>query len=232
VRSRAASAARRAGARRHARSRTPGARGRSAVRVLLCSRPSLAGTTGGRKRIGAAVKGLLDLVGNHSTTRLHRMNSNRIETDYKRSRARVTMSSRSPSCTTGPMHLTWQDGNVIYDQDGDATQSAHRQRRGIPDPAARRRCHPGSAARPHPAGANPVRIALLFAALLAASTPLAAQNCGEGGSPAGARFRRAGTRARRAAASQLLWLDGRGRVLIDARRRQRRAPERVRRTAH
>ena len=61
-----------------------------------------------------------------------------------------------------------------------------------------------------------MRKAILFAVLLAASTPLAAQNCGEGialqvlgsGGPE--------LGARRAAASQLLWLDGRGRVLIDA----------------
>jgi ribonuclease BN (tRNA processing enzyme) len=61
-----------------------------------------------------------------------------------------------------------------------------------------------------------VRAALLFAALLAASTPLAAQNCGEGialqvlgsGGP--------DLGARRAAPSQLLWVEGRARVLIDA----------------
>ena len=61
-----------------------------------------------------------------------------------------------------------------------------------------------------------MRRALLFVALLATSAPLAAQDCGEGvalqvlgsGGP--------DLGARRAATSQLLWVDGRGRVLIDA----------------
>ena len=61
-----------------------------------------------------------------------------------------------------------------------------------------------------------MRKAFLFTALLAASTPLAAQNCGDGialqvlgsGGP--------DLGARRAAPSQLLWVDGRARVLIDA----------------
>lgn len=53
-------------------------------------------------------------------------------------------------------------------------------------------------------------------ALLAASAPLAAQNCGDGAALQVLGSGGPDLGARRAAPSQLLWLDGRARVLIDA----------------